>query len=204
MPRTPIDYNNTFIYQLISKDPDIIETYIGHTTQFVSRKNSHKTCCNNPNSKKFNLNVYQYIRENGGWDNFNMIMVEQFTCANVFEAKSKEQSYIKSLHSTLNSNTPNRTIAGWYQDNKERKYETNKKRNEINKVEIAKKSKIKYEANKKEISQRIKQFRIDNREHCLKQEKESRERRKAKKLATTGPIYLLELNVITSEIQNNL
>ena len=47
MPRTPIDYSKTLIYKLVHKeDYDNENIYIGSTTDFVKRKNSHKSCCN--------------------------------------------------------------------------------------------------------------------------------------------------------------
>ena len=52
--------------------------YIGSTTDFIRRKNAHKNCCNNEKQKAHNDKKYQYIRNNGGWDCFNMIEVEKF------------------------------------------------------------------------------------------------------------------------------
>ena len=42
MPKNPADYSETIIYKLVCKDSSIKEIYIGHTTNFVQRKNSHK------------------------------------------------------------------------------------------------------------------------------------------------------------------
>ena len=141
MPKTPINYDETCIYKLISKDPDITETYIGHTTRLVKRKAEHKSKCNNPNDKRHNVILYQYIRANGGWDNFNIIMVEKFACKDKHEAEAREQYYITLFHSKLNSQYASRT---------------KKEYSEQNKDKIADYHKIWWEQNKDEINEKKK------------------------------------------------
>ena len=119
MPRKAIDYSKTIIYKLCCLDPDVKEIYVGHTTEFVKRKNNHKSSCNNASDKSFNLKVYQYMRTTGGFKNWSMIMLEKYPCLGVLEAKQKEQFYILELHSTLNSSIPNRTPQQYRVDNKE-------------------------------------------------------------------------------------
>ena len=76
--------------------------YVGHTTNFVQRKQTHKQSCNN----NYNCKLYNVIRNNGGWDNWEMIMLEFFNCKNCTEARTKEQEYYEKLHATLNSVEP--------------------------------------------------------------------------------------------------
>ena len=66
MPKEVIDYSNTIIYKIVCNDPNITDCYVGSTTNIVKRRQSHKSVCNNENSKLFNFYVYQFIRENGG------------------------------------------------------------------------------------------------------------------------------------------
>ena len=70
------DYSKSIIYKLCCKDPSITDIYIGSTTNFIERKCSHKNCCINKNSKKYNMNVYKFIREHGDWDNWDMVQIE--------------------------------------------------------------------------------------------------------------------------------
>ena len=77
MPRKDIDYSNTIIYRIVCKDTSITDCYVGHTTNFINRKNGHKTKCNNEKDKNYNLNVYQFIRDNGNWENWDMIEIER-------------------------------------------------------------------------------------------------------------------------------
>jgi len=120
MPKTPIDYQNTFIYKLVHKDDlDDKNIYIGHSTNFKQRKKDHRRCCNDVNHKIYNIKVYKFIRENGGWDCWNMLKVEDYPCKDVYEAKNRERYWIKELGAILNMTEPNRTSKEYYEDNKE-------------------------------------------------------------------------------------
>ena len=106
MPRKPIDYSNTIIYKIACNDLAITESYVGHTTSFKERKFNHKYKCNNENDEKYNLKVYKYIRENGGWDNFTMIEIEKYPCKDGNEAKARERYWHEKLNSSLNAFLP--------------------------------------------------------------------------------------------------
>lgn len=102
-------YAKTTIYKIVCNNPTICETYIGHTTDFLSRRNRHKNDCTNANSKHHNYKVYQFIRANGGWNNFQMIELEQYQCADANEAREKERLWYERIMPSLNSNVPYRT-----------------------------------------------------------------------------------------------
>ena len=101
MPKVEIDYSNTIIYKITCKDPSISDVYVGHTTNFVQRKHSHKQSC-----VKEQCKLYTTIRNNGGWDNWTMEIVSFFNCNDHYEARIKEQEYFELLHATLNSIQP--------------------------------------------------------------------------------------------------
>jgi len=103
MPKNEIDYSNTIIYKIYCKNQSISAVYVGHTTNFIKRKYQHKTCCNNITN---NLNIYKTIRENGGWDNWEMIEIACYNCKNSEEARIKEQEHYETLYSSLNSHSP--------------------------------------------------------------------------------------------------
>ena len=106
MPKTDIDYSNTIIYKITCKSPDVNEVYVGHTTNFVQRKFSHKQSCTNIKSPNHNFKLYQVIRQHNGWDNWNMEIVNFFNCKDSYEARQKEQEYFVLLKATLNSIEP--------------------------------------------------------------------------------------------------
>jgi hypothetical protein len=106
MPKTEIDYSNTIIYKITCKDTAIKDVYVGHTTNFVQRKYSHKQSCINAKSTNHKCKLYTIIRENGGWKNWIMEIVTFFNCNDHYEARTKEQEYFLLLNATLNSIEP--------------------------------------------------------------------------------------------------
>jgi group I intron endonuclease len=156
MPRNPIDYSKTIIYKLCCNDINITEIYIGSTTDFKARKYQHKSSCNNEKNKRYNLKVYQYIRDNGGWDNWSMIMIEEYSCNSKLEAEKRERYYIEELKSTLNYNIPTRTIK-----------EYNKKHYEEFKEDYKIRWKQYYINNLDYNKERVKTYRNEHKEECL-------------------------------------
>jgi hypothetical protein len=103
----------------VCKDINITECYVGQTTDFKSRKKSHKSNCNNANVIMYNYYVYQFIREHGNWENWDMIEIEKYPCNDSNEATKQERLRTEELHATLNSHIPSRTKTEYYQETKE-------------------------------------------------------------------------------------
>ena len=111
MPKLPIDHSNTIIYKLVhNEDYDNVNIYIGSTTDFIRRKNKHKSDCNCVTSKSYNQKNYQYIRGNGGWEEWNMIEVEKFSCNDKREAEAREEYWRCHFNSQLNTKRAYRTV----------------------------------------------------------------------------------------------
>ena len=102
MPKDNIDYSQTIIYKIYCKDSTITDVYIGHTTNFIKRKYQHKICCNG-NTK---LKIYETIRNNGGWENWDMVEIAKYNCKDATEARIKEQEHFEEVKSSLNSCPP--------------------------------------------------------------------------------------------------
>ena len=120
MPKTNCDYSRTVIYKIVCNDLVITYCYVGNTTDFVNRKNQHKFRCNTESNRHYNTYVYQYIRENGGWNNWSMIEIEKYLCNDGNEARSRERYWLEQMNSTLNIQIPNRSKVEYYNDNKEK------------------------------------------------------------------------------------
>jgi hypothetical protein len=103
MPKTDVDYSNTIIYKIYCKDESIKDIYVGHTTNFTQRKYSHKI---NSNNLKNNVKIYETIRHNGGWDNWDMIEIAKYCCKDATEARIKETYHYNELKASLNSCPP--------------------------------------------------------------------------------------------------
>ena len=139
MPKLPIDHSNNIIYKLVKKDDyDNVNIYIGSTTDFIRRKNKHKSCCNCVTNRDHNNKKYQYIRDNGGWEEWNMIEVEKFPCNDKREAEAREEYWRCHFNSQLNTKRAYRTVEQrkqydidyqkqFYLDNKGKKLEYQKK-----------------------------------------------------------------------------
>ena len=106
MPKVNVDYSKTIIYKLVCNDLNITECYVGSTTNFTQRKNKHKSSCNNPRDEKHNRKNYCFIRENGGWNNWNMVEIEKYSCNDKNEATKRERYYFELLNSSLNTIKP--------------------------------------------------------------------------------------------------
>jgi len=106
MPKTEIDYSNTIIYKITCNDKNVKEVYVGHTTNFVQRKYAHKQNCTNAKGANYNCKLYKVIRENGGWANWTMEIVNFFNCEDHYDARKKEQEHFELLNATLNSIEP--------------------------------------------------------------------------------------------------
>jgi len=106
MNKVDIDYSNTIIYKIYCKDVLIKDIYVGHTTNFVQRKYSHKQACNNIKSPYYNLKLYKTIRENGNWSNWDMSIIQFYNCKDYLEVRKKEQVHFLELKANLNSIEP--------------------------------------------------------------------------------------------------
>ena len=146
------DYSNSCIYKLCCKDPSVNESYVGSTTNFKRRKHHHKCrCCN----EESNYYVYQFIREHGGWDNWDMVLLEKVSVNDKLELSAKEREWFEKLGSKLNSQVPNRTRKERLQDDAERVTERNKNYKLVNKEKISKQNKKYRLQNREEIAQRV-------------------------------------------------
>jgi len=86
------------IYKICCDDlPEF--NYIGSTKSFRHRKNQHKSCVNKGDTKK----LYTTIRENGGWDNWRMVIVEDIGEVSLTQARIKEEEHRVNLNANMNS-----------------------------------------------------------------------------------------------------
>lgn len=106
MPKVDIDYSNTLFYKIYCIDPSVNDLYIGHTTNFVQRKHAHKQGCKNAKSSNYTCKLYNFIRANKGWDNWNMEIIAFHNCHDHYSARKIEQKYFEEYNATLNSIAP--------------------------------------------------------------------------------------------------
>lgn len=167
---------NAIIYKILCKDELIKDCYIGSTFNFDVRYNEHKSVCNNENSHCYNLKVYQFIRNNGGFDNFKFEILLSFDCdRRTREIEIKEQEYLDEFKPSLNSCKAYQTEEGKKEYKKEH-YENNKE-----------KIKLYYQSNKEYIKEyqennkeKIKDYQKEYKEYNKENNKKHYEKHKAK------------------------
>ena len=146
------DYANTVIYKIVCKDVNIKQSYGGHTTNIIKRRQQHKSVCNNQNNRAYNYYVYNFIRDTGGWDNWEVLWCYDCPCETKREAALEEKNFIELNNCELNSRKSILT--------KEEKKEYDKDYYKNNKEHI----KDYYENNKQKIAEWDKEYRKNNKE----------------------------------------
>jgi len=161
-----MDYKNGVIYKICCKDKDITDCYVGSSCSHISRKSSHKSNCNNKNSREYNYPVYRYIRDNGGWGNWEFVLLEEYPCENKNQLVIRERYWFEKLGATLNKRYPERSKTEYYQENKEEILEKRKEYHKQNREKISEKGKEHYQKNKVEILEKAKENYQKNKVEC--------------------------------------
>ena len=145
------------IYKIKSLDPMVNYCYVGSTQNFTKRKSQHKSMCNVIN-KKNDTKLYNTMRENGGWNNFEMIPIEEYKCDTPQQAHIREQFWIENIE----ENKLNSINAFISVEDKQDQIAKRKKEYEFKKrKQIA-----------EQIAEQIKDFYFKNKDQMEKQQKE--------------------------------
>jgi hypothetical protein len=159
MTKKTIDYSKTVIYYCYYENTLL---YIGHSTDFTRRKQSHKDNCFNEKIKKFNYPFYKYIRENDidfsdlRWEK------ENYSCNLKNEAEREEGLRIRLNNPLCNIIVPGRTKKEYYEENKDEINEKKKIDRKENPEKYKNINKSYYEKNKEDILQKQKEDRENN------------------------------------------
>jgi len=107
MTKIEIDYSKIVVYKLACKDPLVPDVYVGSTTNFIKRKYGHKSATTNYKSKSYDTKIYEFIRNHGGWYNWDMVEIEKYPCKDGNEAHARESYWYDILDcKRMNSNRP--------------------------------------------------------------------------------------------------
>jgi len=190
MPRLAINYENACIYEIVCKDVSITQRYIGSTTNLIKRRYEHKSDCNNEKRKNYNYYVYQFIRDNGGIANWDIVLIEKvIDCKDKENLHKRERFYIEEKKAELNKCIPLRTKKERYEENKEVIAEYHKEYNINNKNKIAEYSKKRYVNDKDKIAERKKEWCEKNMEKYKEYQKAYHANNKNKKAERNKDYY---------------
>jgi hypothetical protein len=99
------NYSNGVIYKIIQRNGEG-QIYIGSTCVLNNRVRQHKDSCNRETSKDYNQPVYQHIRANGGWINWEIQILEEYPCGSKAELEIRERYWIEKDQASLNQYRP--------------------------------------------------------------------------------------------------
>jgi hypothetical protein len=167
-----------YIYKIVyeNKEQDLSYIYIGSTNDIKQRYSSHISNMSNPNTHEYNTKKYKVMRENGGVDNFKMVVIytsiEPITKT---EAHIIEEQYRLSEQANLNDCRCYRTeterieqLKNYYGENKQKTLDRQKNY---------------YAENIVEIKQKRKEYRQNNKEHKRLQARAYYLKKKEKRLS---------------------
>jgi len=92
-------------YKIVCKTDKLIE-YIGSSIDFNKRKDCHYLDIDKERTK--NLKIYKMIRENGGFNNFDFILLGSIKCVDLKEALIIEQHLINKYKPIMNTTNASR------------------------------------------------------------------------------------------------
>lgn len=182
-----LDY---IMYKICPKNKELNYCYIGQTTNFTNRKRQHiKNTVTESDKKHYHLKHYETIRQNGGWDQWEIVELEKFNGKNKLEARMREQELIKEHKANLNSvsafvteeerSTTKKAITEKYRENnKELIRQQEKQYKENHKDVIAEQMKKYREENKEKIYEKNKEYRENNKEQYQEWQKAWTEKNK--------------------------
>ena len=108
------------------------------------------------------------MRENGGWECFTMIVIENFPCENKMDSRIEEDRIMREMKAKMNSIRAYVSLEGKKECHKEYK----KNYHQVNKEQIHEKKKEYHQANKEHICEKAKDYRLANRDKINEKQRE--------------------------------
>lgn len=180
--KVELDYDNNeilndyIIYKIYSDYCN--DFYIGSTKNIIKRINAHKSSCYNTNNQKYNLKIYQIIRNNGGWEKWNVKVIDTIKNISKRQAQQKEEEWRQQLNPQLNIIKAYTTI----EQKKEFQKDYKKNYREENKEKVKEQKHNEYINNKEKYQESMKIYREENKEKIKEQKHDEYLRNRTKYL----------------------
>jgi len=141
------NFTKSIIYHIRDIESKEI-VYVGSTTNFPQRKSAHKYSYNHEEAIHFTYPIYCHIRNNGGFNCFEIIPIKSLKLENKTQLLIVEQEEIDKHCTLVNRNKAHMTI--------EERKEHDKQYREEHKEEFKKYLKQYYQKNKENLNESIK------------------------------------------------
>jgi hypothetical protein len=157
------------MYKIQPKNNDLFFSYIGHTADFSKRCEAHKRNTTNIKDRKhYHLKVYQTIRDNGGWDEWEIIELEKYICNDKMKARMREQELMFTHNTNLNT-----CKAFITEDERKKKKQEITNKYKAEHVELIKEQQQQYKQDHKDvIKEQMRKYRQENKAETYEKQKE--------------------------------
>ena len=174
------DFGNSTIYHIrVISTKQVV--YVGSTTDFKERCYNHKSSCKNGTSP-----IYTYIREQGGYELFEIVPVSVLQLTHEIELRMEEQLELEKYTDTLNAQNAYtskqdrlKQMKDLDEKNKVKLKERRRARYERNLKKESEQSKSRYELNKEKKKEQMKVYSELNKEKLKEKRKAKREQKKS-------------------------
>ena len=86
------------VYKIICLDTEIFQEYIGSCLNIISRISTHKSASIQHPDRP----VYKFILDNGGWNNWYFLIVDEIEDDDIVVMRTRERAVIDSAIAPLN------------------------------------------------------------------------------------------------------
>lgn len=156
--------NTGYVYKLGCLNVNVTDIYVGSTKSLRNRKQSHKQGCETETNRSHHYPVYECIRANGGWVNWDLVVIETVTYNEKYELRARERYWLETLKASLNSKIPTRTKPEWREENKEKIRKSKSEYYQENKPLLQEQRKARYEENKERYLAQNREYQERNKD----------------------------------------
>ena len=86
---------------------------VGHTNNVSNRIDYIAKECSNMKCSAYNSPINQFLRGNGGWDNFKLVVIGNVSCHTLLEVLQHKRIHFQTHNANLNTIVPSRTKQEW-------------------------------------------------------------------------------------------
>lgn len=158
-----VKYDAGYIYNVTYQNQ---VKYVGSSVDFKDRLRRHKNDCYNVDGSKYNTPLYEFIRSNGDWVDYEFKIIDVYYTITKKLLTKIEGDYIRhfDINELFNLRIEGRTRKEYYQDNLIEIKAKDVNRYKNNKVVISLRRKKYYEKNKEDVLKKVSDYQRDNKD----------------------------------------